>query len=61
MTDRRPMGALEAEVLGVLWDHDRALTPGEVGQAMGGELAYTRQGQYPTEAALAADIRRYAR
>jgi cytochrome c biogenesis protein CcmG, thiol:disulfide interchange protein DsbE len=26
-----------------------------------GELAYTRQGQYPTEAALAADIRRYAR
>ena len=35
------MGALEAEVLGVLWDHDCAVTPGEVGQAMGGELAYT--------------------
>jgi predicted transcriptional regulator len=35
------MGALEAEVLGVLWDHDRALTPGEVAEAMGGDLAYT--------------------
>jgi thiol-disulfide isomerase/thioredoxin len=26
-----------------------------------GALAYTRQGQYPSESALAADIRRYAR
>ena len=26
-----------------------------------GTLAYTRQGQYPSESALAADIRRYAR
>ena len=41
MTDRRPMGALEAEVLGVLWDHDRALTPGEVAEVVGGDLAYT--------------------
>lgn len=35
------MGALEAEVLGVLWDHDRPVTPGEVAGAVGGELAYT--------------------
>jgi cytochrome c biogenesis protein CcmG/thiol:disulfide interchange protein DsbE len=26
-----------------------------------GNLVYTRQGQYPSESALAADIRRYAR
>ena len=26
-----------------------------------GRLVYTRQGQYPSEAALAADIRRYTR
>lgn len=41
MTDRRAMGALEAEVLGFLWDQHRAVTPGEVAEAIGGGLAYT--------------------
>jgi predicted transcriptional regulator len=35
------MGALEAEVLGVLWDQDRPLTPGEVAEALHTDLAYT--------------------
>ncbi len=35
------MGALEAEVLGVLWDRGRAVTPGEAAEAVGGDLAYT--------------------
>jgi predicted transcriptional regulator len=41
MADRRPMGALEAEVLGVLWDHEAALTPAQVMASLDGELAYT--------------------
>jgi predicted transcriptional regulator len=41
MSDRRPMGALEAEVLGVLWDHQTALTPAQVMAAIDGDLAYT--------------------
>ena len=35
--------------------------PGTAFYDRAGELAYTRQGQYPNRAALAADIKRYAR
>jgi hypothetical protein len=35
--------------------------PGTAFYDRGGKLAYVRQGQYPSEAALAADIKRYAR
>ena len=35
--------------------------PGTAFYDRNGELVYVRQGQYPSEAALAADIRRYAR
>ena len=38
---RRPDGALEAEVLAVLWRAEDALTPAEVRAELGGELAYT--------------------
>ena len=38
---RRANGALETDVLGVLWDADGALTPGEVRDSLGGDLAYT--------------------
>ena len=38
---RRPDGALESEVLGVLWRAERALTPAEVRSKLGGDLAYT--------------------
>lgn len=39
---RRPDGALEADVLGVLWAvGDAALTPAEVNQRLGTGLAYT--------------------
>ena len=41
MVKRRPMGALEAEVSAALWASDRALTPAEVRDAVGGDLAYT--------------------
>jgi predicted transcriptional regulator len=34
-------GGLESEVLAALWAADRPLTPGEVSDAVGGELAYT--------------------
>lgn len=37
---RRAAGELESEVLAALWASDQALTPGEVQQALGGELAY---------------------
>ncbi|WP_245182566.1 BlaI/MecI/CopY family transcriptional regulator [Streptomyces montanisoli] len=39
--ERRPGGALEAEVLAVLQSSPRALTPGEVGRRLGEGLAYT--------------------
>ena len=39
--ERRPMGALEAEVLARLWEGPGPLTPGEVLAAMGDELSYT--------------------
>lgn len=35
------MGALEAEVLAALWASDEAMTPAEVLEAIGGDLAYT--------------------
>jgi predicted transcriptional regulator len=38
---RRPAGALEAEVLEVLWRADRPLTPAAVQRQLGGALAYT--------------------
>jgi predicted transcriptional regulator len=38
---RRPAGALEAEVLEVLWQADGALTPAAVQRQLGGALAYT--------------------
>lgn len=47
-TERRAAGALEAAVLGVLWEADRALSPAEVRERLlpesgngEGELAYT--------------------
>lgn len=41
MADRRPMGALEAQVLEVLWSADDARTPAQVLDALDTELAYT--------------------
>ena len=41
MADRRADGELEAEVLGVLWGATDAMTPADVNQALGDELAYT--------------------
>jgi len=41
MGPRRPLGALEAEILEVLWHSDRALTPAEVLDALDANLAYT--------------------
>ena len=41
VSQRRPDGALEADVLGVLWASERALTPGEVKAVLGSDLAYT--------------------
>jgi predicted transcriptional regulator len=38
---RRPKGSLESEVLAALWAAERPLTPGEVVDAVGGDLAYT--------------------
>jgi predicted transcriptional regulator len=38
---RRPSGRLEAEVLASLWAAGRPLTPGEVQQDLGRDLAYT--------------------
>jgi predicted transcriptional regulator len=40
-TNRRPAGALQAEVLAALWTAERPLTPADVQRQVGGELAYT--------------------
>lgn len=40
-TSRRPAGALEADVLGVLWAAKVPLTPADVRSQLGGDLAYT--------------------
>lgn len=41
MANRRPMGSLEAEVLGVLWHADGPLTPAQVCEGLNTDLAYT--------------------
>lgn len=41
MTDRRPMGALEAQVLDQLWRCPAGATPGEVLEDLGLDLSYT--------------------
>lgn len=41
MVRRRPDGALEMEVLKVLWRATAPMSPGEVREELGGELAYT--------------------
>ena len=40
-TERRPIGALEAQVLEVLWSRGAPVTPGDVLEALNGKLAYT--------------------
>lgn len=39
--ERRAAGMLEDEALAVLWAGDEAMTPAQVQQELGGELAYT--------------------
>ncbi len=41
MGRRRPDGALEGDILAVLWHSDEALMPGEVNALLGDKLAYT--------------------
>lgn len=41
MARRRAKGSLESEVLATLWAAERPLTPAQVAEALGGELAYT--------------------
>ncbi len=41
MAVKRPMGALEEEVMSYLWTTSAAATPAEVHQAVAPELAYT--------------------
>ena len=41
MTTRRPMGALEDEVMAYLWATDGPATPAEVHHAVAPDLAYT--------------------
>jgi predicted transcriptional regulator len=41
MAQRRPMGSLEADILEILWRSDGPVTPAEVRDRVGGELAYT--------------------
>jgi predicted transcriptional regulator len=38
--ERRPAGALEAEVLDALWDAGIPLTPAQLQETLGGNLAY---------------------
>ncbi len=38
---RRAFGELEGDVLAVLWSEDHPLTPGEIHDALGPDLAYT--------------------
>jgi predicted transcriptional regulator len=38
---RRAPGELEADVLAALWRADEPLSPGQVREALGGDLAYT--------------------
>ena len=41
MTTRRPMGALEDEIMAYLWATESPATPAEVHQAVAPDLAYT--------------------
>jgi predicted transcriptional regulator len=41
MAGRRPIGALEHEILGVLWKAERPMTPSEVLAGLDADLAYT--------------------
>lgn len=41
MTQRRPMGSLEREVLERLWTHSEGVTPAKVKEELAGALAYT--------------------
>lgn len=41
MSSRRPMGALEQQVMEYLWAIDAAMTPAEVHEVVAPELAYT--------------------
>jgi predicted transcriptional regulator len=41
MADRRPMGALEGDVLACLWNSTVAMSPGEVRDQLDQDLAYT--------------------
>lgn len=41
MAGRRPDGALERDILRVLWDAKEPLTPAVVNERLGGALAYT--------------------
>ena len=41
MQQRRPMGSLETEILAALWAADRPLSPGDVHEIAGHDLAYT--------------------
>ena len=41
MPRRRPDGALESDVLKVLWQADRPLQPGEINERLDSGLAYT--------------------
>ncbi len=41
MTARRGMGQLESEVMRLLWDASRPITPSEVRDGLSDELAYT--------------------
>ena len=41
MTERRPVGSLEAEVLATLWQRGEPMTPAQTLEALGGDLAYT--------------------
>ena len=41
MAERRAVGALEAQVLEVLWARSSPATPGDVLEALDGKLAYT--------------------
>ncbi len=41
MATRRPKGSLESEVLAALWAAGEPLTPAQVAESVGGDLAYT--------------------
>ena len=41
MAGRRPIGALENEILGVLWNSDQPMTPSDVLAGLDDDLAYT--------------------